>query len=64
MDSLSSKMKRRSITKTVHVYATLPVGGEWVLISKIGLVASWVTLALATTAIAASFVYVNRKRRL
>jgi PKD repeat protein len=53
-----------SVTKTVHVYATPPVGGEWVPISKIGLVAPSIGLALATTAIAASFVYVNRRKKL
>jgi hypothetical protein len=44
---------------------TAPVGGEWVTINKLQLLASWITLALAL-AIAASFIGIRRikKRKL
>jgi hypothetical protein len=41
----------------------VPVGGEWVPISKLQLLASWIGLISLMTILTTSFVYIRRKRR-
>jgi uncharacterized repeat protein (TIGR02543 family) len=49
-------------TATAH-YSNLPVGGEWVPIDKVQLLAPWTCWALFATVIAVAFVFVKRKRK-
>jgi hypothetical protein len=43
--------------------AQIPVGGEWVPINRLQLVAPWISLISLMTVLTMSFVYVRRKRR-
>jgi uncharacterized repeat protein (TIGR02543 family) len=56
-----------TITDDTAVTATFtenpPVGGEWVPIDKLRLLAPWITLISLMTVLTMSFVYVSRKRR-
>jgi PKD repeat protein len=54
-----------TVTITIHVYATYPVGGEWVPINTVQMLAQLITSVLAMVAVAASFVgfkHIKRKR--
>jgi hypothetical protein len=52
-----------SVTKTIHVYLTPPVGGEWVPISKAKLLTAWISLASTTIALTGLFIYIRRKKK-
>jgi parallel beta-helix repeat protein len=42
---------------------TPPVGGEWIPIDRLQLLAPWISLVSLMTAVTASFVYVRRKKK-
>jgi hypothetical protein len=50
-------------TATAHYSSSISVGGEWVPMDKLQLLAPWATSAILMTILATSFVYVRRKRR-
>lgn len=52
-----------SITKTIHVYAEPPVGGEWIPIDHVGLIIRGLTTTAATIAVAASFVFARHWKK-